>query len=140
MTDDATGPDIEALEKLLDELIATPVEKVMSEKLKKTQDVLKALSSELNDLKDGVETSGRQVKAIAINLDQLADRLESVAMHHEHRHAELRAALATMTEQRDAQYEAAVLSQRKQLHRLLLLTPFAGLLSAAAVELIHRFL
>lgn len=136
----ATDPDIQALEKLLEKLIATPVEKVMNEKLKKTQDVLKALSSDLNDMKDGVETSGRQVKAIASNLDQLADRLELVAIHHEHRHAELRAALATMTEQRNAQYEAAVLSQRKQLHRLLLLIPSTGLLSAAAVELIHQFL
>lgn len=136
----ATDPDIQALEKLLEKLIATPVEKVMNEKLKKTQDVLKALSSDLNDMKDGVETSGRQVKAIASNLDQLSDRLGPVAMHHEHRHAELRAALATMTEQRNAQYEAAVLSQRKSLHRLLLLIPSTGLLSAAAVELIHQFL
>lgn len=104
------------------------------------QDVLKAVSSDLNDMKDGMETSGRQVKAIASNLDQLADRLEPVAIHHERRHAELRAALATMTEQRNAQYEAAVLSQRKQLHRILLLILSTGLLSAAAVELIHQFL
>ena len=137
---DATDPDIEALEKLLEKLIATPVEKVMSEKLKKTQGVLKALSSDLNDMKDGLDTSGRQVETITISLNQLGDQLGCVAMQHEHWHAELRAALATMTEQRNAQNESAVLSQRKQLHRLLLVMPCAGLLSAAAVELIHQLL
>jgi hypothetical protein len=132
MTDPAE-PETEQLEKLLDELIAAPVKRVMDGQLNATQNRLKLLSSDLSDMKEISEmrqqASERLVKDVAAKLDKLTDRMNLLAGTQEQWRNEWREAHAAIARESEERNEAAIISRRLQLYRLTLLAPGAGLLS-----------
>ena len=143
---DTPDPDIEALEKLLDRLIAAPVDKVMNEQLHSTNKRLKSLSSELGEMERSLneaaekrqKVSDQLIKDVAAKLDGMISRIAEVAGEQQALRSEWEDAHAVATQKSKERDEAGLLSQRQQLRRLALLAPAAGLLSAAAVELIHH--
>lgn len=143
--------DIETLEHLLDGLIAAPVERVLAEQLGKTEvqfkrlgQVLRDIDLSVSDMNEAAEkrqkASDQLTKDVAVKLDTMIGRIVALAGEQQVLRSEWQDAHTAAAQESKQRNEASVLSRRRQLHRLALIAPGAGLLSAAAVELIHHLL
>ncbi len=145
---DIPDPDIEALEKLLDRLIAAPVDKVMNGQLNDTNRRLKSLGSELGEMEHGLKeaaekrqkVSDQLIHDVATKIDGMINRITALVEEQQALRRVWQDAHAVAIQESKERDQSVVLSQRRQLYRLALLAPAAGLLSAAAVELIHHLL